>query len=193
MALVAVECPRSEINPLSNPQQSSLVLTLLGPDRPGLVERVSQILAAYQGNWVESRMAHLAGQFAGILRVDLPATSVDGFKETCEALSADGLQVLVASTEPDPPPSQRSIFELELVGQDRPGIVWEISQALTRSGINVEELETGVQSAPMSGEKLFYVKARLAAPHSVTAEALTEVLEPIGNDLMVDITLGPAK
>ena len=51
----------------------NLVLTLIGPDRPGLVEAVAQPIAANGGNWLESRMAHLGGKFAGILRVDVPA------------------------------------------------------------------------------------------------------------------------
>lgn len=176
---------------MSTPLTSSLVLTLLGPDRPGLVERVSQVLSMHRGNWVESRMAHLAGQFAGILRVDLPNSAVEGFREDCASLATVGLQVVVATAQADAAPSERRIVSLELVGQDRPGIVREISQALARSGINVEELNTGVQSAPMSGELLFYVKARLALPVTLPTAALTKLLEPIGNELMVDITLVP--
>jgi predicted amino acid-binding ACT domain protein len=89
--------------------------------------------------------------------------------------------------------TEHRLLKLELVGQDRPGIVREISQVLARSGINVEELHTGVESAPMSGEKLFCAKARLAVPLELSTERLRKILEPIGNELMVDIALLPSK
>jgi glycine cleavage system regulatory protein len=168
---------------------TSLVLTLLGPDRSGLVERLSQVLVEYSGNWVESRMAHLAGQFAGILRVELPGTRVDDFKRACAELATEGLQVLVAASSEGSDTPQKRVLKLELVGQDRPGIVREISQALASHHVNVEELETGVESAAMSGEMLFFAKARLAVPPELAIEQLTKILEPIGNELMVDITL----
>jgi glycine cleavage system regulatory protein len=179
---------------VTNNPTASLVLTLLGPDRPGLVERLSQVLIEHHGNWVESRMAQLAGQFAGILRVELPGERIWAFKSACQALGTEGLQVLLVdaqdSTKAAP---ERRTLKLELVGHDRPGIVREIAQALAHQGINVEELQTGVESAPMSAELLFFAKARLAVPLEVSVERLTKLLEPIGNELMVDITLLPSK
>lgn len=170
----------------------SLVLTLLGPDRPGLVERLSQVLVANHGNWVESRMAQLAGHFAGILRVELPAERVSAFKAACQALGTEGLQVLLVDADnPSAKAPSKRILRLELLGHDRPGIVREISQALARHDINVEELNTGVESAPMSAEMLFFAKARLAVPAELSMDGLAKLLEPIGNDLMVDITLVP--
>lgn len=179
---------------MNNSLATSLVLTLLGPDRPGLVERLSQVLVDNEGNWVESRMAQLAGQFAGILRVDLPATRVAAFKAACNALGKEGLQVLLVDAHDTPKdvPARR-ILKLEVVGQDRPGIVREISQALVQSGINVEELNTGVESAPMSAEMLFFAKARLAVPVELSTERLKKILEPLGNELMVDIALLPSE
>ncbi|HEY5959699.1 MAG TPA: ACT domain-containing protein [Polyangiaceae bacterium] len=170
----------------------SLVLTILGPDRPGLVERLSVVITDHAGNWVESRMAHLAGQFAGILRVELPKDNVENFGRSCDSLKREGLNCLVATQEPPgTEPLRLRILRLELVGHDRPGIVREISQALVKHGVNVEELSTGIESAPMSAEMLFLAKARLAVPDHLSIEQLRELLEPIGNDLMVDISLLP--
>ena len=172
---------------------TSLVLTLLGADRPGLVERLSQVLSAHEGNWVESRMAHLAGQFAGILRVDMPAAQVERFAKACADMAQEGLNISIAESAVPPTTVERRVLRLELVGQDRPGIVRDISHALAKSGINVEELVTGVESAPMSAETLFHAKARLAVPLELSTERLRRILEPIGNDLMVDIALLPSK
>jgi glycine cleavage system regulatory protein len=178
---------------LTNPVNTSLVLTLLGPDRPGLVERLSQVLTQHDGNWIESRMAHLAGQFAGILRVELPQGRVAEFERACAALAAEKIQVLIGASVPTPAEVEHRIVTLELVGHDHPGIVREIAQALARNGVNVEELNTGVESAPMSAEMLFRAKARLSVPAGLTTERLRKILEPMGNDLMVDIALLPSQ
>jgi glycine cleavage system regulatory protein len=179
---------------VTNTPAASLVLTLLGPDRPGLVERLSQVLADHDGNWVESRMAQLAGQFAGILRVDLPGARVSAFKSACRAIGSEGLQVLLvdAQEETKDVPARR-MLRLELIGHDRPGIVREISQTLARQGINVEELHTGVESAPMSAEMLFFAKALLAVPLDLPMDGLRRQLESIGNDFTVDITELPSE
>lgn len=178
---------------MTSPAPTSLVLTVLSVDRPGLVERLSQTLAAHGGNWVESRMAHLAGQFAGILRVELPSNQAEAFGTACSALAAEGLRVSIAESRTNASVGERRVLRLELVGQDRPGIVREISHALAQSGINVEELTTGVESAPMSAEMLFHANARLSVPSDLSTERLRRILEPIGNDLMVDIALLPTK
>ena len=54
-----------------------LVLTVFAPDKPGQVERIAQCIAEHGGNWLESRMARLAGQFAGIVRIECPCASAD--------------------------------------------------------------------------------------------------------------------
>lgn len=142
---------------------------------------------------MESRMAHLAGQFAGILSLELPSEAIESFERECSALASDGMNVSIAQSVVGAPGIERRVLKLELVGQDRPGIVREISHALAENGINVEELATSVESAPMSAELLFVAKARLSVPLELSTERLRRILEPIGNDLMVDIALLPSK
>jgi len=142
----------------------SLVLTLLGPDRPGLVEAMAALIARHGGNWLESRMASLAGEFAGILRVEVDADEAPALESALRSLEADqGLAILVKSARDIEAPEGR-LLSLELVGTDRPGIVREISQALAAKGVNVEELETECTSAPMTGETLFRARALLRLP-----------------------------
>ena len=167
---------------------TSLVLTVIGKDRPGLVESLSQTVADHEGNWLESRMSHLAGQFAGILRASVPDAKAEALAEALEALSAEGLRVVVERSHDDDT-SELPLLSLELVGADRPGIIREVSQALARAGINVEELATECTSAPMSGETLFHATAKLRVPTGSDVEALREELERLANDLMVDLTL----
>ena len=164
------------------------VMTILGRDEPGLVDRVASTVAQYGGNWLESRMAHLGGQFAGILRAEVPADQESNLLEALQALEQQGLAVTF-HTEPPPPPSQTTATTLELLGQDRPGIIRQISAALARHRVNVEELETRCESAPMTGELLFRARALLHIPSDCDRAALQNELERIAADLMVDLRL----
>lgn len=164
----------------------SLVMTILGQDRPGVVERLSTVVTAQEGNWLESRMAHLAGQFAGIVHVEIPADKADELVK--QLTSLEGLTVIVAqddSTSVAPP--TYAPLTLDLMGNDRSGIVHEVSRVLAEHQVNVEEFNTERTIAPMSGEKLFRASAKLRLPSNLTIEKLQSSLEQIARDLMVDI------
>ena len=167
----------------------TLVLTVIGPDRPGLVDALSSTVAAHGANWLESRMAHLSGHFAGLLRVSVPEANSTELRRALRELEGRGLRVLVeAGDAATPDPSARALA-LELVGLDRPGIIREVSRALAQRGVNVEELDTLCESAPMSGETLFRARARLRAPAGTPIEELRATLEKIAGELMVDLSL----
>ena len=172
-----------------------LVLTLIGADRPGLVEAVAQTVADRDGNWLESRMIHLAGTFAGILRVEVPPEQAEALARALEALGTTGLRVTATTTErAQLGAAQRAtddgrMMNLELIGLDRPGLVREISQLLARHDVNVEELTTDRTSAPMSGEILFRATARVKVPAHIDAAHLRGSLERLASDLTVEIRL----
>ena len=168
---------------------TDLVLTLLGPDRPGLVELVAGVIASHGGNWLESRMSHLAGKFAGILRAELPADRVAAASAALAKLESRGLKVTVevAARAGERAPDQA--MDLDLVGLDRPGIVREISQLLAGNGVNVDELVTNRSSAPMSGEMMFEARARVRVPPSTDVAKLRSELERVASDLVVEVKL----
>lgn len=171
---------------------ATLVITLIGDDRPGLVGRVSSIVQAHGGNWVDSRMAHLAGQFAGIVRLEVSEERAEALRDALGDLGSEGLAVSVAVELGD---AQREgvgdsvTADLEVVGQDRPGIVAEVSRVLGELGVNVEELRTGCESAAWSGEALFRATARLSVSSRTGLDVVREALEAIASDLMVDVSL----
>jgi glycine cleavage system regulatory protein len=169
---------------------ADLVLTLIGPDRPGLVEAVAQPIAAHGGNWLESRMAHLAGQFAGILRVEVPDDRAGALADALRRLEAQGLRITVESgPRPAAPAATRRTLVVDLVGLDRPGIVREISHVLAERGVNIEELVTDRTQAPMSAELLFRSSARVNVPQGLDASELRARLEKLAGDLMVQVTV----
>lgn len=165
----------------------TLVLTVIGNDRPGLVEQLATTIAANQGNWLESSMAHLAGKFAGIVRIDVPADHVDALKAALATL--DGLRVTAENAGNPATAEGHRRLKLSLVGHDRIGIVREVSQVLARHAVNVEELNTHTASAPMSADILFHASAELTGAAALDALALIADLERLSNDLMVDIQL----
>jgi glycine cleavage system regulatory protein len=153
------------------------------------VEAVSDIVVRHGGNWLESRMAQLAGQFAGILRIEIPEDQVQPIKESLLKLKSAELQIIVIPVDSTSYRPLLRPLRLHLVGQDRPGIVREIAQVLADRGVNVEELQTDCQSAPMSAEVLFVATARLGVSDDLGLNELRSALEHIASDLMVDITL----
>jgi len=173
-----------------NPATRSIVLTVLGPDRPGLVDRLATALADHGGNWLESRMARLAGQFAGVVHASVGPDAVDGLRAALDTLAGDGLTVtLHADAEPAAPADRPVALRLELMGHDRPGIVRDVSHALAGAGVNVIDLTTGVASAPMTGEPMFRAAAELNAPGDADLDALRDALDDIADRLDLDLTL----
>ncbi len=169
-----------------------LVVTFVGPDRPGLVNTISDKIAAHGGAWLESRLAHLAGEFAGIVLVSAPEAGAEALTAALRDLESADLRVTVAPGLADAAPP-REILRLDLVGLDRPGIVRDVTQTLTGLGVNIEEFESGIESAPFSGEPMFRVAARLGAPEGLARADLSKALERLAGELMVDISVHDAK
>lgn len=167
--------------------KTSLVITFTGSDRPGIVSALSQVVAAHGGNWERSRMARMSGRFAGILQVSIEADRAGLLASELERVA--GLTVLVDRNPPTELPRVERRLRLELTGADRPGIVREVTAALARRGVNIEDLSTESVSAPMSGESLFRATADLRCTSHLDCDALREEVERLSDDLMVDITL----
>jgi glycine cleavage system regulatory protein len=164
-----------------------LVMTVLAEDQPGLVDTLASTIARHSGNWLESRMAHLGGQFAGILRVAVPHNHESALSQALAGLQQQGITVKFHSDSVAGPSTPATTATLELIGQDRPGIVQNVCGALARSGVNVEEFESSCESAPMTGEHLFRARAKLQLPAKCDTPQLRTELERIAADLMVDL------
>ena len=163
-----------------------LVITLVGADRTGLVESVARVVAEHDGNWLESRMCRLGGEFAGILRIEIPAEKKTSLLDALQKIS--GLNVVIQPSQSAVATTSGRQTKLEIVGSDRPGIVREITSALARANVNVEEFFSEVVSAPMSGETLFKASARLQLPEHCDLAGLKRDLEKIATDLLVDVS-----
>jgi glycine cleavage system regulatory protein len=177
----------------SSRMKATLVLTLIGVDRPGLVKEISNVATKHGANWEASRMARLGGRFAGLLQVSLEPSRAEALRRELEALSDHGLRVVVEESVTAAPRSAFQTYKLELLGTDRIGITHRVAQTLAELGINVDELSTECTSAPISGGELFKLSATLACPPSVGLERLRAELERVEDDLMVDIDIDPSE
>jgi glycine cleavage system regulatory protein len=173
--------------------KATLVLTLIGVDRSGLVKAISNVATKHGANWEASRMARLGGRFAGLLQVTLEPSRAEALRRDLEALSDHGLRVVVEESAGAEPRNDWQTYKLELLGTDRVGITHRVAQTLAELGINVDELSTECSSAPMSGGELFKLSATLACPPTVSLEQLRSELERVESDLMVDIELDPGE
>ncbi|WEN43234.1 Glycine cleavage system transcriptional repressor [Thauera sp. GDN1] len=168
--------------------KTSLILTLVGPDRPGLVSAISARASQCGANWMESRLTQLAGQFAGVVRLEVDDAAFDTLEAALRGLESEGLRVAIARGGEPAAADVRRVC-LDLVGHDRPGIVREISTVLARHGVSIKALETACESASMSGEVLFRARAELSVPLAADLARIGADLEALANELMVDLAL----
>ena len=169
---------------------TTMVFTFVGADKPGLVEQLAQTVGKHGGNWLESRMSELAGQFAGIVQVAVSEEQLPALRAALSALSGRDLTIVVAVAE------QRGVdkddsrnLRLSIIGNDRPGIVREVAAALAARQINVREMETTISSAPMSGAPMFEAVVRIQVPRTLDLAELNSQLDLVANALTLAIDL----
>ena len=172
------------------PATTSLVVTAIGDDRPGLVSLLSDRARGFGANWAGSRLASHAGQFAGMVHLEVPPENAEPLANALRGLEGAGLRVMVARSETSAAPAGRRIVKLDLVGPDRPGIVRDLSRALADRGVSIEELHTEILRAGTTAEQLFKVTAVLVVPEKLAAEDLRRDLEALASRMMLDVALG---
>ncbi len=167
---------------------ATLVLTLIGDDRAGLVNAVADVITSHGGNWERSQMAELGGKFAGIVMVTVPDGRRDELVASLEPLQGLlDITVQLAADTVDDRMTRR--LELEIMGTDRPGIVHEITEVLTAHAVNIELLDAATRDAPMAGGTIFEATAELEVGETTDLDALRDALEALAHELMVEIEL----
>ena len=169
---------------------TSLIVTAIGSDRPGIVSLLSDRAQGFGANWAGSRMANLAGQFAGMVHFEVPKQNAEPLMQALRSLESSGLRVVIEKVEAPPAPAGRRMVKLELTGLDRPGIVRQLSRTLAEVGVGIDDLHTEIVNDGPSGEHLFKMKALLVVPESLPNETLRHSLDALANEMTVDIGLG---
>jgi glycine cleavage system regulatory protein len=164
----------------------SLVLTFSCHDRPGIVNAISERIAQAGGSWLESRLARLAGEFAGIVLIRIDEARMAELERGLSGLEESGLRITLDRSAA-PVAVAKRVLALTLVGQDRPGIVRDVTQALSALGANIEEFSSEIESAPFTGETMFRATARLTLAAGLGTEQVRASLERLADEIMVDL------
>tara|TARA_B110000977_G_C10994635_1_gene461379 strand:+ start:300 stop:815 length:516 start_codon:yes stop_codon:yes gene_type:complete len=164
----------------------SFLISVLGDDKPGLVDGLSKIIVANNGDWIESNMSSFEGKFAGILKVNVPSKNASQLSQ--ELISSSlGLEVACQETSPIEQTNVKS-YNIELIGQNHVGIINKLSHVLADDlQSNVEELKTEIIDASMSGEQLFKAQITLHLPAALDESVIRDKLEKIADEMMVEI------
>ena len=174
----------------SSPTVTSLVVSIVGADRQGIVSSLAERAQRFGANWAASRMTRLAGEFAGMVHLEVPRENADALATSLRDLASSGLQVVVARSDGGNLPSTLRVVELELVGEDRLGIVSNLTKLLAGRGISIESIHTDIVRSGVSGKQTFKVAAHLLVPSSVSVEALQQEVGSLAREMMLDIALG---
>jgi glycine cleavage system regulatory protein len=171
---------------------ASMILSVSGSDRPGLTEALAEAILSAGGNWLESYLSRLGGLYVGSVLVELETDRIDALRAAVRAVDAKGLEVRIAPAVEGADAAGDGL-QFSLVGQDRPGIVRQVTAVLSGLDVNIETFETRISAEPHSGAPLFHMEAQLRLPRGLQAGAVQAALEGISAEIMVDISLSPAK
>ncbi len=179
----------------NDPKQTthaSMVVTVMGPDRPGIVRLLSDKAQRFGANWADSRMARLAGEFAGMVHFEVPHENAEALSTALRGLESSGLRVAIAQSESGPPSGGMRGVSLELVGDDKPGIVASLTRMLAERHISIEHLHTELAGTGTGSQHRFNVVAHLLVPRQISSDALRADLAVLAAGMMLDIALGDA-
>jgi len=173
--------------------QKRLVITLTGNDRVGIVERVTKIILAYQGNVDASRMARLGGEFAMLMLISIAEEQLADLETAFNELRNEGFELVIRPTERGFSKKFAGWhhYRIEVRGADHEGIIHEITRYLAKEGANVETIDTGTEDAPFGGTLLFTMSAKVVAPPNLSQAVVEEALEAIGDQMNVDVSVAP--
>lgn len=171
---------------------ATFILSVVGSDRPGLTQALASAVLSAGGNWLQSHLSQLGGLYVGSVLVELEAGQADALRDAVQAVDAQGLEVRIAPGVSGAEAGGDSL-SLELVGQDRPGIVHQVTVVLSRLDVNIETFETSISAEAHSGAALFHMNAQLRLPPSLQASQVQAALEEISAEVMVDISLSSTR
>jgi methionyl-tRNA formyltransferase len=177
------------LEPQANPLTTSLIVTVVGRDRPGIVRQISDCVQGTLVNWADSRMNHFAGHFAGTIHLQMAPKDAATVSAALQGLTSEGLQVQVARSDAPPMAFGNRMLKVELSGPDRPGIIRELSASLAERSVSINDLHTEILPPAESDQHLFRVQALLVVPENLADGALRKLLEKLASQMMMDVAL----
>ena len=173
-----------------SPTTTSLVVSIVGADRHGIVSLLADRAQRFGANWAASRLTRLATEFAGTVHFEVPRENADALANALRGLESSGLQIVIARSDGAKVPDSLRSVELELVGEDRLGIVSRLTRILAERSVSIESIHTEIIRSGVSGKQTFKIEAHLLVPLALSVDALRLELGTLASEMMVDIALG---
>ncbi len=169
---------------------SQLVMTALGPDRPGIVDTISKYVFEHGGNIEEARMAVLGSEFAMIMQISGSEASMERIRDNTPQLEKEaGVSIVFKKTSPPIKPRTSVPYKITVTCLDHPGVVHRISSLIAAKKINIEAMETTSYEAPVTGSQLFRFEAIVSIPSSSSKSELRKNLERLAEEENFDIRM----
>jgi glycine cleavage system transcriptional repressor len=174
--------------------KDQLILTAIGPDQVGLVEKISEFISRHGCNIEDSKMAVFCGEFAVIVLISGDGNNLVKIgRDYREIETETGLAISIKTPSTRRPPGAFLPYKLTASCMDHPGIVYQISAVLSSLGINIESMETKTYAAPVSGTPIFQLEADLAVPARTNINQLRARFAEIQREENIDVDLVAAK
>ena len=170
--------------------KNHLILTAVGPDQVGLVQKISEFIARQGCNIEDSKMAVFCGEFALILLISGESGNLIKIaNDHSEIEVATGLTISIKTPATRKTAESLLPYKLTASCMDHPGIVYQISGVLSSLGINIESLETKTYAAPVSGTPIFRLEADISVPANANMNVLRQCFADIQKEENIDIEL----
>ena len=166
--------------------KKNIILSVIGPDKSGIVSDISKFVKAYSGNIEKSRMVRLEDYFTIMVQINIQKDKIKNLEQ--DLTNYSNYTFSIHSLESANNNENEDIHTVYLKGIDSEGIVYKITNEFAKLNINIEELETNLENAPMSGLSLFSLKAKISHAR-LNLEALKKTMDKLAAELDVNINI----
>lgn len=169
---------------------TKLVISALGEDRPGIVDKLSNIIFDHALNIEDSRMTVLGGEFAILLLVSGEQKSLDALLERLAEIEQNlQMSLLVKTTSESIKQDHTLPYSVDVAALDHPGIVRNIANFFSNRNINIVNLETERYSAPHTGSPMFSLHMTIGIPAEINIPQLRDAFMDVCDELNLDAKL----
>jgi glycine cleavage system regulatory protein len=164
-----------------------LVLTINGRDRAGVVAELADVVRFHEGNWKRSELAEIAGTFVGVVMVEVPDDNADELLTNLLILREQGLHITAQQLEEPTAGPEAQEVRLRFTGDDRPGVLHDISTAISDLGISISRLGTALGEADDDGRQQFAITTRLVVPAAVDIDHVLDSIGSLADSLGIEL------
>lgn len=175
-------------------RNNHLVLSALGQDRPGIVDKLSKAIFDHECSIADSRMTVLGGTFAILLMVEGPWDKLARLEDQVKELQKElGLTIISQRTERRVPSGNLLPYGVDVVSLDHPGIVHSLASFFSQRGINIEDMSTSCYAAAHTGAPMYSVHMSVGIPSRIHIATLRDEFMDFCDDMNLDAVLEPIK